>query len=187
MLAELFELRTKAEEVPWESEATEELLEDIIKEKYGKYKKKYPEMAEELEETAKKVLKVAKEFIRMCRKIGGKPKVREYASRFFGTIDMVCYLDDVEKITSLWYDGGIISITTEKGSGSIHLPEGLNRADINIKNVEKAESVDFSDYLMRYFGIRNYVEGFMRPSRIDMDIYKDHIKLTFRSKEEGKF
>ena len=52
-LAKLFEFRTEVEEykeVPWESEATEELLEDIVEKKYEKYKKTYPTMAKELEE-----------------------------------------------------------------------------------------------------------------------------------------
>ena len=44
---------------------------------------------------------------------------------------MVCHLDDVEKITSVWYDDGVLSVTTEKGTGSMHLPKGLDKADVS--------------------------------------------------------
>jgi len=186
-LAKLFEFRTEVEEykeVPWESEATEELLEDIVEKKYEKYKKTYPTMAKELEERKNKVLKVAKDFVKMCRKIGGKPKVREYASRYFGTIDMVCHLDDVEKITSVWYDNGVLSVTTEKGTGSMHLPKGLDKVDMKLKDVDAVEEIEFSNHITTYFGVKRFVEGFMKPEKIELDIYDDHVKMIFRSKEE---
>ncbi len=185
-LAELFEFKTGAEveEVPWESEATESLLEDIVRKKYGKRKKTYPTMAKEIKEAENKVLKVAKDFIKMCRKIGGKPRVREYASRYFGTIDMVCYLDEVEKVTSVWYDNGVLSVTTEKGTGAMHLPKGLDKADVKLKGIDGAEEVEFGNYIITHFGVKRYVEGFMRPDRIELDIYDDHVRLYFYPKEE---
>lgn len=64
-LAELFKFRTEVEEyrdVPWESEATEELLEDIVGRKYEKYKKTYPTMAKELEEKKKQSSKSCERF-----------------------------------------------------------------------------------------------------------------------------
>jgi hypothetical protein len=141
-------------------------------------------MVDQIEMKEKAMLKVAKEFIEMCKKIGGKPKVREYASRHFGTIDMACYLDDVEKITSMWFDSGVLSITTEKGTGAIQLPKGLDKADIRVKGNIHAESVEFSDHMQDFFKISKYTEGFMKPRVIKLDIYDDHVKIVFKDEEE---
>lgn len=94
---------------------------------------------------------------------------------------MVCYLDDVEKITSVWYDNGVLSVTTEKGTGSIHLPEGLDKADMRLKDIDAVEEIEFSNFITTYFGVKRFVEGFMKPEKIELDIYDDHVKIQFRS------
>lgn len=167
-LAELFEFRTETEaevEVPWITEATEELIENIVR---GKYKG----------EQARQVEEVAKRFIRFCRKIGGKPKVREYASRYFGTIDMSCYLGD-GRIYSVDFWSGRLSVMTDKGWHTLELPESFNKPEIEIKEPKKVGKVVFDMHMKPtaefkasdVFGIKE----------IAFDIYSDHVKIQFRS------
>lgn len=178
MLSELFEFRTEVEEVPWITEATEELIEDIVRSKYGKDIERMPTMRKEIEEQAKRVEEVAKRFIRFCRKIGGRPKVREYASRYHGTIDLTCYFEDGAEITTMSYWGGNLSVGTDRGWDKLKLPEGLNKAEIKIKDPKKIGGVIFDEHMKpvefrasNMFGIKE----------ISMDIYSDHVKIDFRS------
>jgi len=181
-LAELFEFRTetkgKGVETPWITEATEELMEDIIQDKYRRLMEKNPSFAEQLREEAQRVKEAAKSFIRFCRSIGGKPMVREYASRYFGTIDMACYFEDEAEIYSMHYWEGNLSMGTNKGFGSMKLPKGLDTAEIKIKKPKKVDKVAYTEYIVAPTLEASGVSGI---KEISMDIYGDHVDIEIRS------
>jgi len=166
-------------EIPWIREATEELIEDIVRKKYEKKKERMPHLSKEIEETARRVEEAAKKFIRFCREIGGTPKVKEYASRFFGTIELACHFKDGAEIVTVRYRDGNLSVVTDKGWGSLELPKGLNKAEIRIKDLEKVGEVIFDDYIKPVEFLAHDVPGI---KEIVMDIYGDHVKIKFRSK-----
>lgn len=167
MLSELFEFDVKEPwEYPWESEARESVLEEIIREKYN-------------ESEGNKVLDVAKNVIKLCRKIGGTPKIREYASRAHGTINIVCYMGDVGKINSIWFDSNVLGINTDKGVGDLILPKDFG-IDINVAGDLHPERINYSKGIIDYFKAENYAEGVMKPEKISVDIYEGNIQIVFK-------
>ena len=153
---------TKIHSTRWITEATDELIEDIVRSRYEK-------------EEAKKIEEVAKDFIGFCRKIGGKPKIREYISRYHGSLDLACHFED-KKESYLRYQRGL-HISTGKGYGTLKLPKGLDKAVLCIEpeNVEFVifnECIKPPEFIARISGIKE----------ISADIFEDHVGVYIRSK-----
>lgn len=92
----------------------------------------------------------------------------------FGSIDLVCHLDD--ELKSLWYEDGVMSMTTNRGVGSLHIPRDV---DIRLAGDIKAERIEFTNHLINYFTVRNY-DGAMRVKKIKLEIYPDNVVISLK-------